>query len=85
MTIYELANGTKATKVDYPNGFRALRDAFPEECSDFLVAERGQLVIAINHREGRFAVSRVGCCVLGNAMKDLTPEQLQRLQNAAVY
>lgn len=84
MTIYELANGTQATKVDYPNGFRALRDAFPPEHSDVLVAERGQLVIAINHLKGTFAVSRVGCCVLGDATKDLTPAQMQRLQNATV-
>lgn len=85
MTIYELANGTNAQKVSYPFGFRALLEEFPPEHSDVLVAENGQLVIAINHVKSRFAVSRVGCCVLGDALLDLTPEQMQRLQNATVY
>ena len=84
MTIYELANGTRATKVDLPNGFRALREEFPPENSDFLVAEHGQLVIAINHVTGKFAASRVGSCVLGDTDKDLTPGQLLRLQMATV-
>jgi selenocysteine-specific translation elongation factor len=84
MTIYELANGAKAQRVSYPEGFRALREEFPPEESEILAAEHGQLVIAINHVRGRFAVSRVGCCVLGDALQDLTPEQLQRLQKATV-
>jgi len=84
MTIYELANGTHATKVAYPEGFRALREAFPAGESDFLVAEQGQLVIAINYIRGHFAVSRVGCCVLGKTDEDLTPAQLAKLQNAWV-
>ena len=85
MTIYELANGTNAQKVDMPEGFRALRDSFPPENSDILVAERGQLVIAINHLTGKFAVSRIGCCVLGDTDKELTPGQLMKLQMASVY
>lgn len=85
MTIYELANGTRAQKVSYPMGFRALMEEFPPEESDVLVAERGQLVIIINHQKGRFAVSRVGCCVLGDAMQDIPPAQLQRLQNAMAF
>lgn len=84
MTIYELANGTQATKVANPEGLRALRQAFPPGESDFLVAERGQLVIAINHVQGHYAVSRVGCCVLGKTDEHLTPEQLAKLQNAWV-
>ena len=85
MTIYELANGTKAQKVPMPPGFRALRDVFPPEQSDVLVAEHGQLVIAINHVSGRFAVSRIGCCVLGNTDEELTPGQLLKLQLASVF
>ena len=84
MTIYELANGTCATKVTHPQGFRALREVFPPDESDFLVAERGQLVIAINHLRGHYAISRVGCCVLGKTDEDLTPAQLAKLQNAWV-
>ena len=84
MTIYELANGTQATKITHPEGLRALREAFPPDQSDFLVAEHGQLVIAINHVTGRYAVSRVGCCVLGKTDENLTPAQLERLQNAWV-
>jgi hypothetical protein len=84
MTIYELANGTQAVKVDFPEGHRALREFFPPEESDILVAERGQLVIAINHLKGRYAVSRVGRCVLGHTDDDLTPAALGKLQNAWV-
>ncbi len=84
MTIYELANGTQAQKVAFPEGFRALREAFPPEESDILAAERGQLVIAINHLQGRYAVSRVGRCVLGKTDEELTPADLGKLQNAWV-
>lgn len=84
MTIYELANGTQATKVGYPEGFRALREWFPPEDSDFLVAERGQLVIAINHLQGKYAISRVGRCILGNTHVPLTAGQLERLRTAYV-
>lgn len=84
MTIYELANGTQATKITHPEGLRALRESFPPEQSDFLVAERGQLVIAINHVQGHYAVSRVGCCVLGKTSEELTRTQLGILQNAWV-
>ena len=84
MTIYELANGTQATKIANPEGLRALRFAFPPEESDFLVAERGQLVIAINHVRGHYAVSRVGCCVLGKTDEPLTSAQLGKLQKAWV-
>ncbi len=82
MTIYEFANGTRAQIVPFPEGYRALRDAFPAHQSDFLVAERGQLVIAINHVTGCYGVSRVGCCVLGKTDEDLTPAQLGKLQKA---
>ena len=84
MTIYELANGTRAQKVPFPEGFRALRDAFPPEDSDILAAEHGQLVIAINHVQGRYAVSRVGCCVLGKTDEDISSTNLCRLQSAMV-
>lgn len=84
MTIYELANGTCATKVPSPEGFKALRQVFPADESDFLVAERGQLVIAINYIKGHYAVSRVGCCVLGKTDEELSPTQLAKLQNAWV-
>jgi hypothetical protein len=85
MTIYELANGVRAEKVPHPSGFRALREEFPPDDSDFLVAEKGQLVIAINHKSGKFAISRVGCCILGTTDQELTPGQLLRLQNASVF
>ena len=85
MTIYELANGTQAQKVAYPEGFRALREAFPPDESDILAAEHGQLVIVINHVQGRYAVSRVGRCVLGNTDEDLAPTDLGKLQTAWVF
>lgn len=84
MTIYELANGTRAQKVAFPEGFRALREAFPPEESDILSAEHGQLVIAINHVRGRYAVSRVGCCVLGTTDEDISQGNLCKLQSAMV-
>lgn len=84
MTVYELANGTRAQKVPYPEGFRALREEFPPEDTDILVAEGGQLVIAINHARAKFAVSRVGRCVLGDAWAELTAAQMHMLQTAHV-
>jgi hypothetical protein len=84
MNIYELANGTQATRVVLPDGLRALHQAFPPADADILVAERGSLVIAINHKTGKFGISRIGCCILGDTDKDLTTEQLQRLQKATV-
>lgn len=84
MTIYEFANGTQAQKVAFPEGFRALREVFPPDESDILAAERGQLVIAINHVQGRYAVSRVGRCVLGKTDEDITSADLEKLQNAMV-
>ncbi len=84
MTIYELANGTNAERVPLPAGFKALHDTFPADQSDILVAERGQLVIAINHVTGKFAISRIGSCVLGNTDEELTPGQLLKLQLAGV-
>ena len=84
MTIYELANGAKAQKVAFPEGFRALREAFPPEESDILAAERGQLVIAINHVQGHYAVSRVGRCVLGKTDEEIPSANLEKLQTAMV-
>lgn len=80
MTIHEFSNSRKMKRVAFPDEFPlSKKEYFPPAHSDLLVSEDGEIFIAINRVNQRFAADCAGQTAMGFADVDLTPDQLEAL------